>query len=113
MEREERLRRRRELYRLSRDAETAEQREVRLAARRERERRGRATMTPEDRQALTVPTNTPWTVADEDATSCEMSIPSASSVISTSQLPRDTLNSIYSAATNFHVMQQLRLAPRC
>ena len=26
----------------------------------------------------TAPTNTPWTVADEDATSCETSIPSAS-----------------------------------
>ena len=39
MEREERLRRRRELYQLSRNAETPEQREVRLAARSEQERR--------------------------------------------------------------------------
>ena len=52
-EREERLRRRRELYRLRRSTETPEQRELRLAARREQERRRRATMTSEDRQALT------------------------------------------------------------
>ena len=39
MEREERLRRRRELYGLRRSTETPEQRESRLAAQRERERR--------------------------------------------------------------------------
>ena len=41
MERDERLRRRRELYRIKRSAETPQQREVRLAARREWERRRR------------------------------------------------------------------------
>ena len=51
MERDERLRRRRELYQI-RSTETLQQREVRLAARRERERRRHATMTSEDRQAL-------------------------------------------------------------
>ena len=39
MEREERLRRRKELYQLRRSTEIPEQRESRLAARRERERR--------------------------------------------------------------------------
>ena len=43
--RDERLRRRRELYRLRRSTEAMEQRELRLATRREQERRQRATMT--------------------------------------------------------------------
>ena len=53
MEREEGLRRRRELYRLKRSTETPEQREARLTAQRERERRQCAALTSEDRQALT------------------------------------------------------------
>ena len=52
MERDERLRRRKELYQIRRSTEKPQQREVRLAARRERERRRRTTMTSEDRQAL-------------------------------------------------------------
>ena len=77
------LRRRRERYRLQRVRETVEERKVRLARRREYYRRRRATISTEQREAIlqqrrAAPTNTPWTVADEDATSCEMSIPSAS-----------------------------------
>ena len=53
MDRQERLRRRRELYRLSRRAEeTPQEREVRLARRRERERVRRATLSAERRQSI-------------------------------------------------------------
>ena len=52
MEREERLRRRREQYRARRDRETAEERESRLEARRARERRRRAMMSTEQREIL-------------------------------------------------------------
>ena len=108
-DREAFLRRRRERYWLQRERETVEEREVRLTRRREYYRRRRATISTEQREAIlqqrrAAPTNTPWTVADEDATSCETSIPSASWVIFThtettisvmlhtqlQQLPRDT-----------------------
>ena len=52
MDREERLRRRRELYRLRRAEETPQEREVRLARRRERERVRRATLSAEQRQSI-------------------------------------------------------------
>ena len=50
MDREERLRRRRERYRIARERETPEQREERLRRNREYMRRRRAAMTPEQRQ---------------------------------------------------------------
>ena len=82
-DREAFLRRRKERYRLQRERETVEEREVRLARRREYYRRRRATLSTEQREAIlqqgrAASTNTPWTVADEDTTSCETSIPSAS-----------------------------------
>ena len=52
MNREERLRRRRELYRLRRDEETPQEREIRLATRRERERMRRANLSAERRQCI-------------------------------------------------------------
>ena len=52
MDRQERLRRRRELYRLRRAEETPQEREVRLARRRERERVRRATLSVERRQSI-------------------------------------------------------------
>ena len=52
MDREERLRRRREQYRVRRSRETAEEREQRLEARRVRERRQRAMISTEHRQML-------------------------------------------------------------
>ena len=74
-DREAFLRCRRERYRLHREKETVEEREVRLARRREYYRHRRATISTEQHEAA--PTNTPWTVADKDTTSCETSIPSA------------------------------------
>ena len=52
MDREERLHRRRELYRLRRAEETPQEREVRLARRRERERVRCATLSAEQRQSI-------------------------------------------------------------
>ena len=52
MDRQERLRRRRELYRPRRAEETPQEREVRLARRRERERVRRATLSAERRQSI-------------------------------------------------------------
>ena len=52
MDRQERLRRRRELYRLRRAEEIPQEREVRLARRRERERVRRATLSAEHRQSI-------------------------------------------------------------
>ena len=51
MDRQERLHRRRELYRLKRAEETPQEREVRLA-RREKERVRRATLSAERRQSI-------------------------------------------------------------
>ena len=70
MDREERLRRRREQDRARRLRETAEEREARLAIRREYWLSKYFT-------GETAPMNTPCTVADEDAASCATSIPAS------------------------------------
>ena len=77
------MRRRRERYRLQRERETVEEREVRLARRREYYRRRRATITQNNvklfysREEQLQQTRHGYLHADEDATSCETSIPSA------------------------------------
>ena len=104
MDREERLRRRRERDRARRLRKTAEEREVRLARRREYERNRRSTMTSQQRDAVLQQRRQRWSQNHGDSTEA----------ITLQSCDNDVVhlrNKLHSHRKRLQIV--FRLAPRC